>query len=107
MSRPRWLLRLALPALVVFGASALSAQGVTTGAIAGTVTNQQGAAIAEAQVQIINSATGYSAGASTRDNGYFFVQGLEVGGEPVDVSAGAVPIGRSTTWSAPSPTTNR
>src|SRR5688500_8184212 len=80
MSRSRWLLRLALPALVVFGASALSAQGVTTGAIAGTVTNQQGAAIAEAQVQIINSATGYSAGASTRDNGYFFVQGLEVGG---------------------------
>ena len=80
MSRPRWLLRLALPALVVFGASALSAQGVTTGAIAGTVTNQQGAAIAEAQVQIVNSATGYSAGASTRENGYFFVQGLEVGG---------------------------
>lgn len=107
MNRSRWALRLALPALVLFGASSLSAQGVTTGAIAGTVTSQQGAAIADAQIQIINSATGYSAGATTRENGYYFVQGLEVGGpytvrvrrigfQPVERAGIMVTLNRST-----------
>ncbi len=82
MKIPRLLLRVALPAvsLLLLAAASLSAQGVTTGAIAGTVTNQQGAAVGDAQVQITNRSTGYTSAATTRENGYYFVQGLEVGG---------------------------
>jgi len=74
------MLRVASPALPLLAAATLSAQGVTSGAIAGTVTNQQGAAVGDAQVQIISRSTGYSSVATTRENGYYFVQGLEVGG---------------------------
>ena len=56
------------------------AQGVTTGAITGTVTDAQGAPLAGAQVQIINRQTGYSTGTLTRSNGLYLVLGLEVGG---------------------------
>jgi len=61
-------------------AGLLAAQGVTTGAISGTVTGPQGEPVAGAQVQITNSSTGYSNAATTRSNGVYFVQGLEVGG---------------------------
>ena len=57
-----------------------AAQGTTTGAIGGTVTGEQNQPIEGAQVQIVNRSTGFSAGALTRSNGGFQVQGLEVGG---------------------------
>lgn len=62
------------------------AQGVTTGAITGTVTNEQGQPVDQAQITITNPRTGFSTNAATRENGRFFVQGLEVGG-PYTVSA--------------------
>src|SRR5688572_22080600 len=80
MMIPRWMLRVASPTLPLLVAATLSAQGVTTGAISGTVTNEQGAGIGDAQIQITNTSSGYSTAATTRDNGYYFVQGLEVGG---------------------------
>jgi hypothetical protein len=80
MRLPRWILRVASPTLPLLAAATLSAQGVTTGAITGTVTNQQGTGLGAAQVSIRNTTTGYTAGATTRDNGYYYVQGLEVGG---------------------------
>jgi carboxypeptidase family protein len=63
-----------------FAPSALGAQGVTTGAIAGTITDRSGKPVEGAQVQIQNKSTGYIAGAMSRANGYFLVQSLEVGG---------------------------
>jgi outer membrane receptor for ferrienterochelin and colicin len=66
-------LTLALPATA-------RSQGITTGAIGGLVTNEQGQPVEGAQVQITNPATGSQASATTRDNGRYFVQGLEVGG---------------------------
>jgi hypothetical protein len=63
----------------------LSAQGVTTGAISGTVTDAAGKPVENAQVQITNRSTGYRSGAITRTSGYYYVQGLEVGG-PYTVS---------------------
>ena len=57
----------------------LRAQGLTTGAIAGTVTKTGGALLENVQIEIVNAATGYRAGVMTRDNGRFFVQGLEIG----------------------------
>ena len=59
--------------------AAVAAQGVTTGAVTGQVTDSGGRPLENAQVQVLNTATGYRAGALTRENGRYFVQGLEVG----------------------------
>ncbi|HEY0779719.1 MAG TPA: carboxypeptidase regulatory-like domain-containing protein, partial [Gemmatirosa sp.] len=53
---------------------------VTTGSIAGVVTNEASQPVPGAQVQVLNRATGISRGAVTREDGRFFVAGLEVGG---------------------------
>jgi outer membrane receptor for ferrienterochelin and colicin len=106
MKIPRWMLRVASPTLPLLAAATLSAQGVTTGAIAGTVTTSTGP-VADAQVQVTNRSTGYSTAATTRDNGYYFVQGLEVGGpytvrvrriglEPTEVTDIQVTLSRTT-----------
>ncbi|HEX6058902.1 MAG TPA: carboxypeptidase-like regulatory domain-containing protein, partial [Gemmatimonadaceae bacterium] len=68
---------LALAALL--GAGPLAAQGVTTGAIGGVVRDDTGQPLAGAQVQVVNRATGYSAGALSRASGRYIVPGLEVG----------------------------
>jgi hypothetical protein len=64
---------------------ALTAQGVTTGAISGVVTTEQGRGLESANIQVVNRATGTRYGASTRPDGRFHVQNLEVGG-PYTVS---------------------
>ena len=88
MKSPRWVLGAAtmLSFAIFLSPTRLSAQGVTTGAISGTVTDAAGKPVESAQVQIINRSTGYRTGAMTRANGYYYVQGLEVGG-PYTVSA--------------------
>ncbi len=58
----------------------LLAQGVTTGAIGGAVSDPTGQPIEAAQIQVTNRATGFSTGAISRDDGRYLVQGLEVGG---------------------------
>jgi hypothetical protein len=56
------------------------AQGVTTGAVSGTVTNDQGQPVESAQIEVVNRATGSRSGSISRSDGRFYVQGLEVGG---------------------------
>ena len=90
----RWIVRVprALAAAVVFSmllAPAVRAQGVTTGAITGKVTDASGQPIALADVRIVNRSTGYTTSTRTRENGLFFVQGLEVGG-PYTVTIRAI-----------------
>jgi outer membrane receptor protein involved in Fe transport len=58
----------------------LRAQGITTGAVGGTVTDAQGNPLQGAQVQVVNNTTGFRTGGVTRENGQFLVQSLEVGG---------------------------
>ena len=56
------------------------AQGITTSAVTGTVTDSStGEPIDAAQVQVVNKATGASVLGQTRPSGVFFVGGLEVG----------------------------
>ena len=59
----------------------VSAQGVTTGAIAGTVTDHSatggGAPIESAQIQVRNNRTGVTTGTLTRATGQYNIQGLE------------------------------
>jgi hypothetical protein len=78
MTKVRWLRTAALLAVLPFGS--VLAQGVTTGAIGGVVTSDQGQPVANAQVQVILQSTGVSRGAITRDDGQYLVQGLEPGG---------------------------
>ena len=90
MKSPRWIVNAAMMlslALLVPATlpSRLAAQGVTTGAISGTVTDAAGKPVENAQVQITNRNTGFRSGALSRANGYYYVQGLEVGG-PYTVS---------------------
>jgi outer membrane receptor for ferrienterochelin and colicin len=83
MTLPRWTLRVAAAALALVLsplAADVAAQGVTTGAITGIVTTEQGQPLEGAQIQIINRATGFSTGGMTRANGVYYIQGLEVGG---------------------------
>jgi len=82
----------AVAAAVVFStlvAPAVRAQGVTTGAITGKVTDTSGQPVALADVRIVNRSTGYVTSSRTRENGVFLVQGLEVGG-PYTVTVRAI-----------------
>jgi hypothetical protein len=85
MRIPRWMLGVAT-VLTVGLAARLSAQGVTTGAMSGTVTNAQGQAIEGVRVQVRNGSTGATSGTLTRADGRYFIQGLEVGG-PYSITA--------------------
>jgi hypothetical protein len=66
--------------------SHVGAQGITTGAIGGLVTDSAGVPLSEVQIQVRNLATGYLIGSITRDNGRYLVPGLEAGG-PYTVTA--------------------
>jgi outer membrane receptor for ferrienterochelin and colicin len=78
MQKPRPLFGLlAAFALLAIPTAMVHAQGVTTGAITGTVTDATGAVIEAAQVQIRNTATGLNVGTTTRSTGIFLIQGIE------------------------------
>jgi hypothetical protein len=52
---------------------------VTTGTIAGTVTGDQGQPLEDAQIQVVNPATGFTRGVRSTAAGRYSVPGLEVG----------------------------
>ncbi len=52
---------------------------VTTGTIAGTVTGEQGQPLEDAQIQVVNPATGLTRGVRSTAAGRYSVPGLEVG----------------------------
>ncbi|MBA2708296.1 MAG: carboxypeptidase regulatory-like domain-containing protein, partial [Gemmatimonadaceae bacterium] len=83
MKRTLAAIGLALAAVVATDARA---QGITTGAISGVVTDSEGRPLEGVQVAITNSATGFTSRTVSREGGRYFVQGLEVGG-PYNVLA--------------------
>jgi hypothetical protein len=80
MKMYRWTWALLAVALLGAGRAELAAQGVTTGAIIGTVADQTGQPLSGVEVQVVNRETGYSNTTITRPNGQYLIQGLEVGG---------------------------
>jgi outer membrane receptor for ferrienterochelin and colicin len=81
MRFPRHLLvSVALAALFTgnFTAS-LQAQGVTTGAIGGKVTDEQGGGVAGVQVSAVSRANGFSSTVTSRADGRYLIPNLEVG----------------------------
>ena len=86
MKIPRWTLRAAALVLGMFaGAMPLAAQGVTTGAIAGTVTDAAGAPVEGAVVQAVARSNGFTSSTQTRSNGYYLIPNLETGAYTVRV----------------------
>jgi hypothetical protein len=80
MSRGRLLVTAALVAAsTLFAGNAANAQAVTTGSVSGIVTTETGEAVANAQVQVINRSTGFTAGVTTGASGRYTIAGLEVG----------------------------
>jgi outer membrane receptor protein involved in Fe transport len=67
----------ALCAFATAGPTRLSAQGVTTGSLTGSVTDDADQLVEAAQVQLRNPATGYTIGATTRANGTYLISGIE------------------------------
>jgi hypothetical protein len=55
----------------------LYAQAVTTGSITGTVLDDNGQAVADAQIQLRNPTTGRTIGTTTRASGLYLIQGLD------------------------------
>jgi hypothetical protein len=64
-------------AVLAVPASSIAAQGVTTGALTGTISDEGGAAIESAQIQVRNSSTGANVGTLSRTSGLYVIQGLE------------------------------
>ena len=81
MRFPRHLL--ASVALAAFMAGSLTAsapaQGVTTGAIGGKVTNETGEGVAGVQISAVNRGNGFSSTVTSRVDGRYLVPNLEVG----------------------------
>jgi outer membrane receptor for ferrienterochelin and colicin len=80
MRRARLSFAVIAAALSVLIVHTASAQGVTTGAISGVVTDPAGAPVNAAIVRITNRSTGVTTAAQTRENGRYYIQSLEVGG---------------------------
>jgi outer membrane receptor protein involved in Fe transport len=81
MRKSVWLTTLsALLALTIGAVGRLDAQGVTTAAVTGTVTDQNGGPLAGFQVVITHGSTGATAGVLTRADGRYFLPGLQPGG---------------------------
>jgi hypothetical protein len=80
MNRARLFLAAVVAAFSLCFSTSGSAQGVTTGAISGTILNDQGKPVESAQIEVLNRATGARSGASSRSDGRYYIQGLEVGG---------------------------
>ncbi|HOX19457.1 MAG TPA: carboxypeptidase regulatory-like domain-containing protein [Gemmatimonadales bacterium] len=88
-----WFRRVATVAVVgvlfALGAGTLSAQGVTTAAVSGTVKQESGAAVEGAIVTITNRSTGAKLQATSQANGRFYVENVPVGG-PYTIEARAI-----------------
>ncbi len=65
---------------LLMGAGGLLGQGVTSSAVTGTVTGEDGKGLPGMQVVVKNTQTGAQTGSLTRADGRYFVQGLQPGG---------------------------
>jgi Carboxypeptidase regulatory-like domain len=75
-----WRICLLLATVAFAGMATLGAQGVTTAAIAGVVTDSAGAPLASARVVAVHGPSGSAYAAATRADGRFTIPGMRVGG---------------------------
>ena len=67
---------LAIIAVLSFSARPTHAQGVTTGGVTGTVTDENAQPVEGAQIQLRSTQTGTNIGSVTRANGQYTIQGV-------------------------------
>jgi hypothetical protein len=93
----RWITALAVAVAVPASglASRAGGQSITTGAIGGLVTDSAGTPLGDAQIQVRNTASGITAGGTTRSNGRYLIPTLEVGG-PYTVTVRRIGFGAQT-----------
>ena len=95
-------------AVLVLAVSPIStqAQGVTTGALTGTITDDAGQGVEGAQVQLRNARTGLNIGTLTRTSGLYSIQGISpdnnytivvrrIGYGPQTRTGVAIPLGQA------------
>jgi hypothetical protein len=70
----------ALTVGLLLSAAPLAAQGVTTAAVSGTVSDPNEDPVIGINVTVLNEATGFQTGGATNEEGRYFVSGLAVGG---------------------------
>ncbi len=81
MIKSRLLVALGIAGACLFGSTqSLSAQGITSGSVAGVVTDSSGAGVEAAQVTVTNTQTGVAQRGATREGGRYSIAGLEPGG---------------------------
>ncbi|MGA2096356.1 MAG: carboxypeptidase-like regulatory domain-containing protein [Candidatus Acidiferrum sp.] len=80
------LLLAALFCILAVAPSALFAQSASTGSVAGTVTDPQGAAVATAAVTLTDKSTGIGRTATTNDNGHYIFVDVNPGTYNISVS---------------------
>ena len=68
-------------ALIVVSPAPSRAQGVTTGALSGTITDDAGQGVDGVQVQVRNARTGLNIGTLSRASGLYTIQGISPGPE--------------------------
>ncbi len=89
MKRFFWSVCALAAVLSVASVTGLAAQGVTTAAVTGRVTDESGAAVALAEVTLLNGSTGERYAARTADDGSYHMENVSVGG-PYTLSARAL-----------------
>lgn len=92
MKIPRWTLAAATLAMLFAPRHAVSAQGVTTGAVSGVVTSA-GSPVNSATVIAVHVASGTRYSTFTHPDGHFFIPNMRVGG-PYTVSAQRIGLQR-------------
>jgi hypothetical protein len=81
--------------LALFAASAVSGQGITSSALAGRITDADGAALTGATVQAVHTPTGTTYTTETRENGRYNFANVRVGGPyAIAVTAAGMREGR-------------
>lgn len=86
MRMMRWLGgALAALSLTALPAHTAAAQGTTTGAVAGSVTDSKKGPVGAAVIEVRNVSNGARASGTTRENGRYFITNLEVGTYTVSV----------------------
>src|SRR5215475_13966915 len=82
-----WMLALGVLAITLWCSSSARAQGVTTGSIAGTVTDQTGGVVPGAKIKLRDEGTNVVKEMTANDSGGFVIPNLPFGSYEITVSA--------------------
>src|SRR5256885_8992582 len=89
MKRFVWSIGVLAAVVVLAPVRAVTAQGVTSAAVAGHITDDGGAAVPAAQISLTNGSTGQRYAARSRDDGRYSFENVDVGG-PYTLAARAL-----------------